>query len=66
MCDDLIWKTYPFFRKTQLFPETMRAGQCVPHSSPKRILGQLGKEEIRGEKMVSGQGIQGPSEEQEV
>lgn len=44
----------------------MRAGQCVPHSSPKRILGELGKEEIRGEKMVSGWGTQGPSEEQEV
>lgn len=44
----------------------MRAGQCVPHSSPKRILGQLGKEEIRGEKMASGQRAQGRSEEQEV
>ena len=44
----------------------MRAGQCVPHSSLKRILGQLGEEEIRGEKMTSGWGTQGPSEEQEA
>ena len=38
----------------------MRAGQCVPHSIPKRILGQLGEEEIRGEKMASGWGPRDP------
>lgn len=40
--------------------------EVCPHSSPKRILGQLGKEEIRGEKMALGRRTQGRSEEQEV